>query len=145
MRRAPLTILKFSNVKTYMQSGDIVFGAPDDSTAGVSKWFERIFPHDFGFSVPVFSRALKVMGKIIKCNQFLKHPAIDRSKPHVTFLSDTPLKTAADPSLPLAVESDQCYIIKREMNLYRPDGYGNTKLSNSGVFASLYVDIITPN
>ncbi len=145
MRRAPLTILIFSNVITYMQSGAGVIGAPDDSTSGVSQWFERIIPHDFGFSVPVFSRASKEMEKVVKCNPFLKHPAIDHSKPHVTFLSDTPLKTAADLSLPFAAEPDQCYIIRRDINLYRPDGYGNTKPSNTDTYLCLSIDIITPN
>lgn len=125
MRRAPLTILKFSNVKTYMQSGAGVLGAPDDSTAGISKEIERIIPHDFGFSVPVFSRASKEPEKVVECNPVLMIPAIDHSKPHVTFPSDTPLKTAADPSPPLAKKPKPFYIIGRDIYLNRQNAEPN--------------------
>jgi uncharacterized protein (DUF1697 family) len=143
--RSSFSALGFSNVKTYVQSGNIVFEAPNDSIASFSKQIEQKILHDFGFLAPVFMRTSKEMEKIIKGNPFLNLPAIDHSKLHVTFLSDTPLKTASEQLLPLAVEPEQFYIAGREIYLYCPNGYGNTKLSNTAIEKKLSVGATTRN
>jgi uncharacterized protein (DUF1697 family) len=128
-----------------VQSGNVVFGASNDSTVSLSKKIAQKILHDFGFSVPVFLRTSEEMEKIIKSNPFLKNPAIDHSKLHVTFLSDTPIKTAAELLLLLTVEPEQFYIIDREIYLYCPNGYGNTKRSNTAIEKKLSVGATTRN
>jgi uncharacterized protein (DUF1697 family) len=81
----------------------------------------------------------------IKGNPFLKSPDIDQSKLHVTFLSDDPPKTAVEPLRPLAAASEQLQIIGREIYLYCPAGYGNTKLSNTAIEKKLSVGATTRN
>jgi uncharacterized protein (DUF1697 family) len=69
--RASFTAMCFRNTKTYIQSGNIIFEASNDSTASLSEKIGRRILGDFGFSVPV---TLKT--------------ANDLSKLHVTFLDE---------------------------------------------------------
>ncbi|HUD84005.1 MAG TPA: DUF1697 domain-containing protein [Candidatus Saccharimonadales bacterium] len=143
--RACLAKLEFSNIKTYVQSGNIIFETSNDSAASLSRKIEQKILRDFGFSVPVFLKTSKEMEEAIKRNPFLKVFAIDHSKLHITFLSDAPPKTALEQLLPLAVKPDQFRIIGREIYLYCPNGYGNTRLSNTAIERKLSVGATTRN
>src|SRR5579863_2911170 len=116
--RASFAALGFSNVKTYVQSGNIVFAAIGDSVAGLSGKIERKISDDFGFLVPVFLKTSKEMKEVIMRNPFLKAPALDHCKLHVTFLSGNPPKTALEHLRPLAASPEQFRIIGREIYLY---------------------------
>src|SRR6266446_1394843 len=112
--RASFGALRFSNVKTYIQSGNVVFGDEDRSVAAVSKKIERKILREFGFSVPVFLRTAKELEEIIKRNPFLTDSAIDQSKLHITVLSKTATETALEELQPLAVKLEQFHVIGRE-------------------------------
>jgi len=137
--------LGFSNVKTYVQSGNIVFGAAKNSPAQLTKIIKQQISRDFGISVPVFLRTSKEMTEVIQRNPFPKDPSVDQSKLHVTFLSDAPAKAALDHIKPLAAQSEKIQIIGREIYLYCPDGYGSTKLSNTAIEKKLSVGATTRN
>src|SRR5437899_2838941 len=47
--RASLDQLGFSNVRTYVQSGNVVFEAPLDSAARLSRKIEQTILREFGF------------------------------------------------------------------------------------------------
>ncbi len=143
--RASFAALGFGNVKTYIQSGNVLFEAKSDSMAGVAKKIEEKIVLDYGFSVPVFLTTPKRMEETIKRNPFLKSPDIDQSKLHVTFLSGDAPKTASEQLQPLAVKPEQFHIIGREIYLYCPNGYGNTKLSNTAIEKKLSVGATTRN
>ena len=70
---------------------------------------------------------------------------IDPSKLHVTFLSGDPPPKALEQLLPLAAKSEQVRIVGQEVFLYCPDGYGNTKLSNTAIEKKLGVGATTRN
>jgi len=143
--RASFTALGFANVKTYVQSGNIIFEAPHETAASLSGKIERQILRDFGFSVPVLLKTSNEMAEIIKHNPLLKVPAIDHSKLHITFLSDAPPKTALEQLQPLAVTPEQFRIVGREIYLYCPKGYGNTKLSNTAIEKKLSLRATTRN
>ena len=143
--RASFGALRFSNVGTYVQSGNVVFGAENGSGAALSEKIERRILRDFGFSVPVFLRTPKALEEIIKRNPFLTDTSIDHSKLHITFLSDAAPKTALEELQPLAVKPEQFRIIGREVYLYCPNGYGRTKLSNTALEKKLSVEATTRN
>jgi uncharacterized protein (DUF1697 family) len=143
--RASFTALGFSDVKTYVQSGNVVFKAESGSTANLTKKIEQKVLDDFGFSVPVFVTTSKEIHQTIERNPFLKDPKIDRTKLHFIFLSGDPPKTAHELLLPLAVKPEQFHVVGREIYLYCPNGYGNTKLSNTTIERKLSVGATTRN
>ena len=86
--------LGFEDVKTYIQSGNVVFKAPAQSPAKLAKRIEERVLRQFGFPVPVVVKTADEIGEVIDNNPLLKEKGIDPSKLHVTFLSCAPEKSA---------------------------------------------------
>ncbi len=78
--------LGFRDVKTYIQSGNVIFKAPAAATASLAKRIEAEVMRQFGFPVPVVVKTSDEMGEVIKGNPLLKEKGIDLSQLHVTFL-----------------------------------------------------------
>jgi len=143
--RASFGTLKLSNVQTYVQSGNVVFGCGDGSITSLSEKIKQRILRDFGFSVPIFLRTANELQEIIEDNPFLKETAIDHSKLHITFLSDAAPKSALEALQPLAAQSERFRVLGRQVYLYCPDGYGRTKLSNTAIERKLSVGATTRN
>jgi uncharacterized protein (DUF1697 family) len=143
--RESFAAMGFNDVKTYVQSGNVIFEVSNASAPSLSKKIEQRILRDFGLSVPVFLRTPKEMEETIKRNPLLKMPGIDPSKLHVTFLSDAPPKTALEQLQPLTVKPEQFHSIGRDIYLYCPNGYGKTKLSNTAIEKKLSVGATTRN
>src|SRR5689334_1046184 len=92
--RASFERLGFRNVKTYVQSGNVVFDAGKDYAASWSEKIGKKILRDFGFLVPVLLKTSKEMEQVVRRNPFLKAAGIDDSKLHVTFLSKEAPETA---------------------------------------------------
>ena len=125
--------LGFGEVKTYVQSGNVVFQAERKSSAELTRTIEAKIQRDFGFIVPVLIKTSKELAQIVRANPLLRVKGIDVSKLHVTFLSDAPPKTATKVLEDLATIRERFRILNREIYLYCPDGYGNSKLTNNTI------------
>ena len=66
--------LGFEQVKTYIQSGNVVFKAGTISASGLSKKIEGRILSDFDFSVSVISRTANEIANTIKNNPFVNQP-----------------------------------------------------------------------
>jgi uncharacterized protein (DUF1697 family) len=139
--------LNLNDVKTYIQSGNVVFQSPDSTPSKLKEEIENKIKEVFGFDVPVFIRSKEEFQKIIEDNPFKKE---DIKHLHVTFLSDPltekPVKEKLiqeinkikDKSEDLSISDDEIY-------LYLPNGYGRTKLSNDFFEKKLKVSATTRN
>jgi uncharacterized protein (DUF1697 family) len=134
----------FANVKTYVQSGNVVF-ATAEPPAGLAAKIERTILNGFGFDVPVLTKSSKELQEIVKRNPFVKDATIDPAKLHVTFLSDDPPRNALELLQPLAVGAEQVRLVSRAVYLYCPNGYGNTKLNNTAIEKKLSCRATTRN
>jgi uncharacterized protein (DUF1697 family) len=123
--------LGFDEVKTYVQSGNVVFQSERKSPAELTRTIETKIQRDFGFAVPVLIKTSKELAQIVHKNPLLRVKGIDVSKLHVTFLSDALPKTAAKSLEDLATTRERFRILNREIYLYCPDGYGKSKLTNN--------------
>jgi uncharacterized protein (DUF1697 family) len=126
--RASCEGLGLQKVKTFIQSGNVVFQAGKQSLASASKKIEERIVTDFGFSVDVISRSQDEMGKIIRGNPLLKERGIDRSKLHVAFLSDTPAPEAVKKLESLTIKPDEVRVVGKEIYLYFPNGVSGSSL-----------------
>jgi uncharacterized protein (DUF1697 family) len=116
------------NVRTYIQSGNVVFEAP--ASADVCELVTASIEKRFGFQVPVVIRNSAQLRKAIASNPFLK-TGIDPKSLHVYFLADTP-KTAAIASLdPARSSPDVFHVLGSEIYLHLPNGMARTKLTNA--------------
>ena len=131
--RTSFTALGFGEVRTYVQSGNVVFQSERKSPAELARTIEAKIQRDFGFTVPVLIKTSKELAQIVHDNPLLRLKKIDVSKLHVTFLSDTPPKTAVKVLEDLATTGERFRILSREIYLYCPDGYGVSKLTNNTI------------
>src|SRR3989454_433425 len=136
--RVSFEALGFRRVRSYVQSGNVIFEATKASSDNLSKNVGEKILSDFGFSVPLILRTSEEMKKIVSDNPFLKERGIDRSKLHVTFLSELPAKAALGKLDALNVLPDQFRVKGREI-------YGRTKLSNIAFEKLLSLEATTRN
>jgi uncharacterized protein (DUF1697 family) len=143
--RASFEALGFEQVKTYIQSGNVVFKGGKLSTLKLSKRIEERILSDFGFSASVISRSSDEMAKTIEGNPFLKERGIDHEKLHVMFLSDASTPAALEKLADLTEAPDQCQSCDREIYFYLPNGVSQSVLMKSPVDRILAVVTTTRN
>jgi uncharacterized protein (DUF1697 family) len=131
-------------VRTYLQSGNVVFtaiGKPDKSRRLIEAAIER----DFGFPVPVILRDAAEWEKILAANPFFGKPGVDPEALYVTFLDAPPPAVALRKLDDLPDSPDAFQRIGNEIHLHCPGGYGRTKLSNAAFERKLGVGATTRN
>jgi len=138
--------LKFKEVITYIQSGNVVFKAettlPDEALA---KKIEQAISKHYGFEVPVIIRSAEEIKELIKINPFLKNKNVDTEKLHVTFLAQLPEKEKTERLKDVNFAPDEFAIIHKEVFIHCPGSYGDTKLSNKFFESKLKVSATTRN
>src|SRR5690242_803730 len=82
--------LKFKDVTTYIQSGNVIFKSTSASDQKVAKRIEDAIYKRYGFAVPVIIRTVEEMEHATNANPFLKQSNIDTKKLHITFLAEIP-------------------------------------------------------
>ena len=119
-----------SRVRTYIQSGNVVFEATSKQAGQVGTAIATAIEGQFGFRSPVIVRSADEFDDIITHNPFLK---TDSPEPwlHVMFLQTRP-----DPGRVAALDPDRSPPDKfevrgREIFLACPNGVGQTKLTNA--------------
>ncbi len=143
--RAAFEQLGFSDIATYLQSGNIVFRTASSSTTSLTNRIELQLQKEFGFAVPVFLRTAEEMSQVVNGNPFVKDKTLDVARLHVTFLFQAAPGKAAKSLEPLAAIQERFKISGREVYLYCPNGYGRTKLSNNAIEKKLAVGATTRN
>jgi len=124
--------LEFNNVRTYIQSGNVVFNAPSKIPIEniINKIEEKIYDK-FNFNVTVIIRSIEELKNIINNNPYLVEKNFNEEKIYVTFLSKLPAKLLVE-SLKIIDHSPDRFIISgNEIYLSLANGYGTTRLSNN--------------
>ena len=126
--RASCERLGFAGVKTYIQSGNLIFQAPRLSPAGLSKKLGECIVKDFGFSSEIISRTREEMKKVIDDNPFAKECGTDVSKLHAVFLSQSPAPAALKKLQELTLAPDRMQPGGNEIYFYFPNGVSGSSL-----------------
>lgn len=121
----------FQHVKTYIQSGNILFDTNDFAEKKQAKKIQEIIKKEFGFEVPVLVLNIKFLNLLVENNPFKNDDSKDKSFWHLTLLDATPSienlnKIDASKYLP-----DEFSVRENAIYLYCPSGYGQTKLTNN--------------
>lgn len=121
-----LTDAGFADVKTYLQSGNVVLSATGSSEQ-LARTCERLIAEEFGFDIPVVTRTRSQLAKVVRENPLAK-VAVDPKRYQVSFLAGKlsaevirKLETAAAPS-------EQFVVAGREVYAWHPKGVARSKL-----------------
>jgi len=117
------------DVRTYIQSGNAVFRSRGSETA-IVKAMETGLEHSLGAKVPVLVRSKKELDVVMKMNPFFLR-GDEITTLHVTFMGEVPAPADVKAARAKAVDADELQVIRREVYLHCPNGYGNTKLTNA--------------
>jgi uncharacterized protein (DUF1697 family) len=120
--------LGFKDVKTYIQSGNIVFRAPKMSDAALAKKLGDSIVRDFGFSADVITRTGEEMRRLIERNPLVKENEIDESKLQVVFLAEKPTPASLKKLQELTLLPDRVRSFDREIYFYFPNGVSGSSL-----------------
>jgi uncharacterized protein (DUF1697 family) len=136
--------LRFGNVRTYVQSGNIVFDA--DGTA--AKWaqaLEKKLAGETRLPVAVIVKTQAEISSLLGANPFLAEKGIDPKRLHVTFLQQSPERGAVAALARIKAGPDRFGWLGTEIYLHCPKGYGTSKLSNAAIERVLAVRATTRN
>lgn len=123
----------FQQVRTYIQSGNIIFASTPKNAGKIELEIENLILSNFDLRIKSMVLALADFKKILELNPFKKEAESDPSKMILTFLERIP--GSEDLQKIPASGKDQWQSIDRCVYLFCPDGYGKTKLTHS-VFES---------
>lgn len=136
--------LGFSQVETYVQSGNVVFHAAEGHSASLAATIAAQIESSYGFEVAVFIRDAADLLRIVAGNPFVQRNA-DPTKLHITFLDHAPAEADLSQMKPPNDETDEFLTGPQEIFLFCPNGYGRTKLSNSFFERKLKMSATTRN
>jgi uncharacterized protein (DUF1697 family) len=87
-----LESLKFTNVKTLLASGNVVFEASRGAPAALEKTISEKLKKSFGFEIPVLVRTKEELQKLSDADPFKGIRVPPQARIFVTFLQDKPGK-----------------------------------------------------
>lgn len=130
-RRVPMGDLKatferlgFLEVGTYIQSGNVVFGADAPERGSIEQAIER----DFGFPVDVMLRSAGEWLTLAPRNPYLTQAAANGTKVHVAFLHHEPDPARLDALRARSSGQDIWECSGRELYMHTPNGLGQSRL-----------------
>lgn len=118
------------DVRTYIQSGNVVFRAPPELTDGLPAQITAAIAASHGFQIPVVMRTASDFDRIFRSNPFLAAGA-DPAKLHVGFLADTPDSARVAALNPDRSPPDAFAVCGNEIYLHFPAGVARSKLDNA--------------
>jgi uncharacterized protein (DUF1697 family) len=137
--------LNFTNVQTYIQSGNVMFDSKLTNLKRLKIKIENRIKETFGFDVEVIVKTPDELRDALENNLFLKSKKNDVDGIYFTFLSGKP----SIDNIKKLTEVDYTpeeYAIKEDViYLYFPNGYGKSKMNNNFLEKKLRVNATTRN
>jgi uncharacterized protein (DUF1697 family) len=126
--RALYESLKFEDVQTYIQSGNVVFRTDERDLNKLAKRIQGAIAKKFGVSPGVIFRTAADMREVVAKNPFAKRRDVEANKLHVSFLDAklSPSVCAQLRALPLATE--EIIPSSAELFIYCSNGMGKAKI-----------------
>ncbi len=119
-----------SDVRTYIQSGNVVYTADATTAAGIAGIVTAAIEAKLGLRIPVVTRSARELETAMAANPFLAAGA-DPETVYLGFLAETPSKECVAALNPQRSPGDRFAVVGRELYLHLPNGVANSKLTNA--------------
>lgn len=120
--------LELENVKTYIQSGNVIFQSNIESCKSLGDLISNRIHQQFQLDVPVIVKNMEEFNDVYENNPFLAQDK-DPQMLYVIFLSDNPNESVIE-KIKKYSGNDLFIIYKSAIYLFCTNGYGKTKLTN---------------
>lgn len=121
--RAVLEDSGFKDVRTYVQSGNVVLSGTGD----VAKKVERLVAKEFGLQIPVVVRTRAQLAKVVELNPLAK-VAKNPKRYQVSFLDAKPSRDIVRRVEEAAAPDERVIVHGREIYAWHPDTIARSKL-----------------
>ena len=122
--------LGFSDVRTYLQSGNLVFRAPRSGDDTLAKRISKAIEDKAGMDVHLLVRSATEWDEVIGNNPFPKAAALPKTL-HAFALDGQPDKARVEGLKARDFGSEEWAIVGDALYLHTPAGFGKSKLGNS--------------
>jgi uncharacterized protein (DUF1697 family) len=138
--RAVLTAAGLTEVRTYLQSGNVLARSPLDTAAEVSELVGAVIADEFALDVPVITRTPAEIGAVIAASPFADQASLRANLIRVIFLAEAPAADRAgrltgDPAL-----AGTCRVDGRHVYVDYVRDYHNTGRTAAWFTRALGVD-----
>ena len=141
--KAHMEDLGFSEVQTYIQSGNIIFRVNDLRPEKIEHLISYKIKKEYGWEVPVIVRSTEEIKIILKDNPYLDKK--DPNRLFVTFLTDEPLLENFENLHAVDYSPEEYRFAGKDIYLYLPNGYGKARMNNNFFEKKLKVSATTRN
>lgn len=136
--------LGYSNVTSYIQSGNVIFDSSDNNLAQIEEEIQEAILKNLGLEIPVIIRSTAQFKSIVEKNPFRKEN-IKIESLYLTFLKEQPAQEHLNKIKDLDFSPDKFIIDHKEAFLCCPGKYHKSKLSNTFFEKKLKVGATTRN
>ena len=137
--------LGFMNVKTYIQSGNVIFQAHNKLPTELGQIISIQIQRNFGFEVPVIVLTVERLKAILERNPLKSGLTKDISYLYITYLASQPKEVCLGAFEKKKLQSEEIEVTEDAVYLFCPNGYGRTKLNNSFIETQLKISATTRN
>ncbi|TXN38128.1 DUF1697 domain-containing protein [Flagellimonas hymeniacidonis] len=131
------------NVKTYIQSGNIVFDSEMSKIEEIQDSIYDAILSDFGFEVPILVVTGGEIERILKENPFINKTT--ENNLYFVLLKEVPNQSLVDEFNAISFDHEDFYITDNCVYLCCKRGYGNAKLNNNLIERMLKVSATARN
>ncbi|WP_397540090.1 DUF1697 domain-containing protein [Rummeliibacillus pycnus] len=125
--RSTLENLGLDQVKTYIQSGNIIFQS-DENMDRLQNQIEQEINNRFGFFVPVILRTELEWEALINNCPYPQNSLVEGESVHVALLEKEPTKESVNYLLEFKSENEECFIQGKEVYLFLRQSFRNAKI-----------------
>ena len=134
--------LGFENVRTFIQSGNVVFQTSNENLTNIEDRIKYQVLNEYGIEVPVLVKSYSELKAIIKECPFSDEK---KEKAYFTFLHKKPQKELIELTNLISCPNEEFLISKMCVYFYSSSGYGNVKCNNNFFEKKLKVAATTRN
>lgn len=126
--REALSEAGFDEVRTYLQSGNVVLRS-EIREARLASELQKLIAARFGLEIAVVVRTRDELADVVQCNP-LKKVADNPKRYQVSFLDQELDPAAVEGLRTLAADGEQLVAVGRELYAWHPEGVARSKLWN---------------
>lgn len=134
--------LKFSDARTYIQSGNIAFKSDENDVQALSARLKEGIQETFGYDVPVLVMEAQQLQRIFDGNPFKQN---DPKKVCFVLLKSAPDKKLANELKKISYPNETFVVTDNCVYLYCSEGFAKAKCSNNLFERKLKVQATTRN
>lgn len=137
--REMLSGLGCDNVRTLLQSGNVVFSGGQGSGAALERWLEAALLSELGFTTDVMVRSPREWRALIAANPFPDEARRDPARFLLVCLKGKPTMRAVDGLRSAITGPERVEAVGRELYVVYPSGMGQSRLTVALMDAKLGV------